>query len=118
MKILYLDPDDYYRQKLQQQTGPLAQVFGIREGREAFPAMQTHKPDVLIMELLLNDEHGHLLLERIRRHTEFSRTPVIVFSTLSDLEDMRQALNLGISGFFVKGKNSVGEVKELLMSLS
>ncbi len=75
------------------------------------------RPDVLVMELLLPDHSGYEFLREIRSQYLLSELPVIIFSKIQNFEDIQQSLNLGVSGYFVKGQDPFRDVQKLLLSL-
>ena len=72
------------------------------------------KPDVIVLELLLSDEPAYKLLEEMseNRHS----VPRIIFSKIYNPEDIEAAMHLGVSGYFVKGRDTIHDIKKLLLS--
>ena len=78
------------------------------------------KIDLILLDLLLPDVDGFMILEKIRDNKDFLTIPVIVFSNLSEDKDIKRATKLGISQFMVKSNFTLDElskkVKELIGS--
>jgi len=78
------------------------------------------KIDLILLDLLLPDVDGFMILEKIRDNKDFVTIPVIVFSNLSEDKDIKRATKLGISQFMVKSNFTLDElskkVKELIGS--
>lgn len=78
------------------------------------------KIDLILLDLLLPDVDGFMILEKIRENKDFLTIPVIVFSNLSDDKDIKRASKLGISQFMIKSNFTLDElskkVKELIGS--
>lgn len=76
------------------------------------------KIDLILLDLLLPDVDGFMILEKIRQNKDFLTIPVIVFSNLSEDKDIKRATKLGISQFMVKSNFTLDElakkVKELI----
>lgn len=86
---------------------------------EAFKIMDSGtKIDLILLDLLLPDVDGFMILEKIRQNKDFKETPVIVFSNLSEDKDIERAKSLGISEFMIKSSFTLDElstkVKELI----
>ena len=86
---------------------------------EAFKIMESGtKIDLILLDLLLPDVDGFMILEKIRQNKDFKETPVIVFSNLSEDKDIEKAKSLGISEFMIKSSFTLDElstkVKELI----
>ncbi|HEY4690400.1 MAG TPA: response regulator transcription factor [Anaerolineae bacterium] len=74
-------------------------VLGASTGRAGLEALLTHRPDAIILDLILPDIDGLELCERIR---EFSDIPIIVLTARKREEDMVQGLDLGADDYIVK----------------
>ena len=76
------------------------------------------KIDLILLDLLLPDVDGFMILEKIRDNKDFLTIPVIVFSNLSEDKDITRASKLGISQFMIKSNFTLDElskkVKELI----
>lgn len=112
MKILLVDPDEYYHQEFREILADFAELVVAREARAA-RALLHEAPDLCVMELLLSDEPGYEILKELR-----GLLPVVIFSRLDHPEDIEAALALGVTGYFVKGRDSVSDVKQLLLNYS
>lgn len=118
MKILLIDPDEYYHSQFQEIISPYDELLISRDVASARSVLVKSMPDVLIMELLLPDRAGYELLQEIRSQEKAGKPSVIIFSSLENLEDIKGALNYGIVGYFVKGRDSINDVKNLLLTLN
>ena len=71
-------------------------VETARNGAEALEKTQTTKPDVLLVDLMMPVMDGAELIQRLRRETATSKTPVVVFS--ADRQVYQKASSLDVSG--------------------
>ena len=60
------------------------------------------RPEVILLDLTLPALEGLALLEWIRSHPEVRLTPVVVFSSSDDPEDIRSAYDRGANGYVRK----------------
>lgn len=118
MRILALEPDEYYHPQFAEKFQDLGEIIIKPDGSEIAKTLNELKPDVLIMELLLPAVSGFEVLESIRQVSGNHVLPVIVYSQIENLEDVRSALDLGIAGYLVKGKDTIGDLKNLLLNLA
>ena len=118
MKILLIEPDEYYHSHFSETLGPLGEVVIRQKGQGIGEFLQDSPPDAVVMELLLPDRSGYEVLAEIRALSPGRFLPIIIFSEVQGLEDIQSALNLGISVYLVKGRDSVHDVKKLLLSLT
>ena len=120
-KILIVEDDLDYR-------NPFRDFFSARgyavstadDGEQAMDRLLVHKPDVIILDLLLPKLHGFEVLKRIRAYPDekISKTPVIILSNLASEADMKQGTELGAAAYFVKAhvdkEEVVNKVKEII----
>jgi CheY-like chemotaxis protein len=59
-------------------------------------------PNLVLLDILLPDANGFAILERLRRHPDFSRVPVVMLTSLSEPADVAKGLALGANGYLSK----------------
>jgi DNA-binding response OmpR family regulator len=85
---------------------------------EAFKAFEgTEKIDLVLLDLLLPDVDGFMILEKIRQNPALKTVPVIVFSNLSEEKDVTRATSLGISEFMIKSNFTLDEISKKVKEL-
>jgi DNA-binding response OmpR family regulator len=85
---------------------------------EAYKAIEGNtKIDMILLDLLLPEVDGFMILKRIREDEKFKNTPVIIFSNLSEEKDIEKAQKLGISEFMVKSNFTLDELAEKIKML-
>ena len=85
---------------------------------EAFKIIEEKKNiDLILLDLLLPDVDGFMILEKIRQDKAFLTIPVIVFSNLSEEKDIKHATKLGISEFMVKSNFTLDELAKKVKNL-
>lgn len=112
MRILVVEPDEYYHSLLAQ-TLDFSDLHLACDARAARAFLEESTPDAVIVELLLPDEPGYVVLQELRHHP---LVPVIVFSQVSHVGDIEASMALGANAYFVKGVDSVNEVRKLLLN--
>ncbi len=118
MKVLLLEPDEYYQSQLLELLGREFDVITARDRSSAENLFNSTAPDMLVSELMLSDGPSFEFLEKLRRDPNNSTLPIIIFSQISTLPDIEAALTIGVNGYFVKGQNHVNDVKKLLLNLT
>lgn len=63
---------------------------------------QRPAPHLVLLDVMLPDANGFAILERLRRHPEFSRVPVVMLTSLSEPADVAKGLALGATGYMSK----------------
>ena len=77
-------------------------VIGAADGFEALHAMQTSKPDLILLDLMMPGMDGFTLLAKLRAQPGLQNLPVIMLSALSDEPRMTKAKELGAKDYLVK----------------
>lgn len=99
-EILVID-DEVQIQKL---LGITLQTNGFKvnfasSAKEGLSMAKTHIPDLILLDIGLPDESGHLVLKKFR---EWFTKPVIILSVQSDEGDIIKALDNGANDYLVK----------------
>lgn len=75
-------------------------VAEAENGLEAISAYQTHRPDVVVMDLRMPKANGIETIQRLR--DEFGAVRVLVFSNYAGGDEVFQAFKAGACGFVTK----------------
>ncbi|MFP4691798.1 MAG: ATP-binding protein [Bacteroidales bacterium] len=93
-------------------TGTGLQVLKAQGGHEALDMLQTHQPDLIVLDILMPDIDGYHLAKKIREDARFRNTPLIAFTAyLHDKPNNKQA------GLFDDRLHKPIKRKELLRTL-
>jgi DNA-binding response OmpR family regulator len=109
MKIILVAEDDKflanaYRVKL---TKAGFEPHIARDGQEAIDALQSLKPDLILLDLVMPVKDGFATLEEIKKNDATKSLPVIVASNLGQKEDIERAQKLGATDFIIKSDLSL-----------
>lgn len=86
------------------------QTASAASAPEALAYLQTHQPDVILLDLMMPDMDGVDFL-RILRHTPaWKDLPVILVTALSEGHLLREAATLGITASLLKSRFSPDEL--------
>ena len=80
-------------------------------GNEALQLLEEHKPDMVLLDLMLPEMGGFEVLEKIRaREDDLKNVPVNVVSNLSQDSDREKAKQLGANDYMVKAEVAIEEI--------
>ena len=100
IEILVIDDEPQIRKlltiTLQSNDYRVKEAVNAREGLNM---AANHPPDLVLLDLGLPDENGHLVLEKLR---EWYTKPIIILSVQSNEEDIVKALDTGANDYLVK----------------
>ena len=78
-------------------------VLTAGDGEEALHLVRQHRPDLVILDLMLPKLGGDLVLQALRKDATTARIPVIVLTSLSQMNEQR-LLQAGASAFLEKDR--------------
>ena len=115
MKLLLVEDNrelSVWRKRLLEQSGyAVEQAFS---GREATQFLLTQTYDAILLDLMLPDTKGQVLLKRLRENN--NEVPVLIISAQDALQDIVGHLDLGADDYLVKPVN-IQELEARLRSL-
>lgn len=110
-KILIAEDDQFisnaYRVKFEKEG---FEVLIVSDGEEAMQNLDTFKPDLIILDLVMPKKDGFSTLADIKANPLFAKIPVIVTSNLSQTADFDKAKELGAIEYLVKSETPIGEI--------
>lgn len=88
------------------------------DGEEGWKLIQSEKPDLVLLNIILPKIEGISVLKMIKEDNATKNIPVIILTVLSDTRKIADAVELGAEAYLVKGdqelKHVVEAVKEKL----
>lgn len=92
-------------------------VFKAFNARLARKILEEHKVDVILLDIVLPDEHGLSFLRELKKGDRFKNIPVLIISNLGQQEEVEQGLKEGAIDYIVKTNTVPGEIFEKVDSL-
>lgn len=77
----------------------LAQVF---QGKETVAKARIVEPDLILLDILMNDTNGIDVLKELKADPELKKIPVIIFTNYSREETLKEALKIGAAEIVFK----------------
>jgi len=78
------------------------EVLVAESGNKAKKLAELHEPDVIFLDILMEDGDGYQTCRALRRNPATAMTPIIMVSSKSNPVDIKWAEKLGASGYIVK----------------
>lgn len=114
LSILLVDDDEIIRLKFKKVCKDLNANHSIVEaenGEKALSVLKNHHFDLIVSDLKMPVMDGFEFISELKKIDEFKQIPVVVMTTSTDDEDMKNCNNLNIDGYFIKSLN-FGEYKK------
>lgn len=106
--------------------GLASRLMWVKDGVEAIDFLlsrgayqkrdMTHKPKVILLDLVMPKINGHQVLENVRRHEELKDIPVIIMTASQEEQERYKSQMLGVNAFLVKPikiDNFIQAIKEV-----
>jgi DNA-binding response OmpR family regulator len=93
-------------------TGVGYEVAMAKNGQEGLDAIKEHKPDLILLDVVMPVMDGMTMLKELRKSDETSAIPVIILSNLSDNEDVLHAMENNTYDYLIKSDISLEAVLE------
>lgn len=104
MSIIYIVEDDSNIREIEmialKNSGH--QAYGFERGKEFFHKLEEHKPDLILLDVMLPDESGYDILKKIRQTPTTKRLPVIMVTAKTSEIDMIKGLDDGADDYIKK----------------
>jgi DNA-binding response OmpR family regulator len=112
-KILFIEDDTFLlglaATKLEKEG---FEVRTAETGQQGITIMDMEKVDMLLLDLMLPDISGFEILDSIKQQDTKKDMPVIIFSNLSEDENIKKGLELGAIDYMVKSNFTLEELVE------
>jgi class 3 adenylate cyclase len=82
-------------------------VVFAEHGREALELLRSQQFDLLLLDVIMPELDGYVVLEEVQRDLHLRDTPVIVTSSLDELDSVVRCLEMGAEDYLTKPVNSV-----------
>ena len=93
-------------------------AFKAENGRIGLEQAKTVKPDIILLDIMMPEMDGFMVLKDLKSDTSTKNIPVIMLTNLGQEEDIEKGNKLGASDYLVKANLTpaqvVDKVKEVL----
>ena len=111
MNILIIEDEEILSKVLKDKF--LENGWGVKvafDGDEGLDVLKKSSFSVVLLDLLLPKKDGFQVLREIRENPDNKALPVLVISNLGGEDDIKEAMKLGATDYFVKNRHSLKEI--------
>lgn len=96
MRILLIEDDPFFQKFYAYKLAEKGFTVDVgSDGVEGMKLMQTNIPNLILLDLIMPNMDGFGVLEAKSKIPTLQKVPVLVFSTLSQEQDVKKAMSLG-----------------------
>jgi DNA-binding response OmpR family regulator len=111
VRVLLAEDDRFLRKAAE--TALKRQGFTVLpavDGEEALRMARSEAPDIVLLDLIMPKLQGFEVLRALKADPATASIPVIILSNLGQESDVKQALEAGAAGYFVKANLSLHDL--------
>ena len=101
-KILIVDDDDMVIMALADILSTRYAVFSSKDGLDGLEKAEKIVPDLILLDIVMPGMDGHSFISALKGNEKTNSIPVIIISSLSEVEDERKGLALGAADYITK----------------
>jgi len=117
-RILAVDDEEPIRSMLESALRNAYDVRTCPSGQDILQELQKHRPDLIIMDIMMPGIDGLQTTHILRQDERFKEIPVLFLTALGEPQAYLQSLRVGGDGYLVKPfalQDLLTRIKELLM---
>jgi two-component system phosphate regulon response regulator PhoB len=121
-KILIVDDEQAVRSLcvacIQHGLGDDYEVLEAADGDEAMVAVETDRPDLILLDIMMPEVDGFEVCRRLKESSETRDIPIVFLTALGEEKDVQKGLALGGDGYIIKPFNAVtlaAQISEILI---
>jgi DNA-binding response OmpR family regulator len=110
-RVLLAEDDRFLRKAAE--TALKRQGFTVLpavDGEEALRMARAETPDIVLLDLIMPKRQGFEVLRALKADPATASIPVIILSNLGQESDVKQAMEAGAVGYFVKANLSLQDL--------
>ncbi len=104
--VLVVEDNDEMRYYLKEILGTHVTFHEARHGREALNWLKTHRPDLIISDVMMPEMDGYEFLAQLKSSEHYRGIPVVMLTARASEEDLLQGLSLGVDDYVIKPFNA------------
>ena len=112
-KILIVEDDKFVRELIVQKlTEEKFEVSSAKDGEEGVAKVESEKPDLVLLDLILPGIDGFEVISRIRKNPDIESMPIVILSNLGEKNDVDRGIKLGANDYMIKAHFTPKEIVE------
>ena len=93
--VLIVEDNKELMMLMQQLLGAKYHILTASNGQQALDVIRTHRPDIIISDIMMPEMDGYELTRHIKQDEDLSHLPIILLTAKTQEEDVQEALKAG-----------------------
>ena len=107
LKVLAVDDNSISLAAIEQALNDEYEVIPINSGTRALKYLKTERPDLILLDIQMEEKDGIETLKEIRDMEECKDIPVIMLTSMRDKEIVFESAKLGVVDYVIKPFNKL-----------
>jgi DNA-binding response OmpR family regulator len=117
-RILIVEDDKFVRELISQKlTEEKFEVSSAKDGEEGVLKIESEKPDLVLLDLILPGIDGFEVISKIRENPDTESIPIVILSNLGEKKDVDRGIKLGANDYMIKAHFTPKEIVEKVRSI-
>ena len=116
--VLIIDDEPQFVEIVEKRLSSLYKIFTAYDGRTGVRLALEHKPDLVIIDILMPGVDGYEVLAELKKHSnELRKTAFVMLTAVGQTQSINKVLEMGADDYFIKPfplEELVRMVKKLL----
>ena len=88
------------------------EVLSAFDGETGIKMAQEHKPDLILLDLILPKKDGFEVLEELKANPGLPAVPILALTNLEDRRSIERCLSYGVHSYLAKANYSLDEISQ------
>ncbi|KKQ32346.1 MAG: Two component transcriptional regulator, winged helix family [Candidatus Nomurabacteria bacterium GW2011_GWA1_37_20] len=88
------------------------EVLSAFDGETGIKMAQEHKPDLILLDLILPKKDGFEVLEELKAKPGLPAVPILALTNLEDRRSIERCLSYGVHSYLAKANYSLDEISQ------
>jgi len=106
-RILIAEDDEMVRRIIKEVLQDDYELYFAEDGSEALQLAEKHKPDLLLLDIMMPEKNGFEVCRELRKDEEMQKLIIIMVTALSDKDSEKMGLKAGADDFITKPFNPI-----------
>ena len=117
-KLLIVEDEPLLRKMYVERLSKLdVEIFLAENSREGFVIAKKEKPDLILLDMSLQEGDGIEMMEKLRQEESIKDTKILAFSNFNELKMKEKAMALGAIDYLLKTDYTPNQVSNIIQNI-